>query len=89
MTFIAIIFSVPLTQRTVLNTDLGADSCGVHIVENGSIEPEEKDYIKICMLMEENNTHCQYSQALFTFRKYMYQYNYYMYVYVPIFTPWT
>ena len=48
------------------------------------------------MLMEENvkyiNKHkiyCKYSQALFTFRKYMYQYNYYMYVYVPIFTPWT
>ena len=43
MTFIAIIFNVPLTQRTVLNIDLGADSCGVHILENGSIEPEEKD----------------------------------------------
>ena len=33
-----------MTQRTVLNTDLGADSCGVHILENGSIEPDEKDY---------------------------------------------
>ena len=44
MTFIAIIFSVSLTQRTVLNTDLSADSCGVHILENGSIEPDEKDY---------------------------------------------
>ena len=47
------------------------------------------------MLMEENvkyiNKHkiyCKYSQALFTFRKYMYmyQYIYYMYVYVHIHT---
>ena len=45
MTFIAIIFIVPLTQRAVFNTDLGADSCRVHILENGSIEPEEKDYL--------------------------------------------
>ena len=34
-TTIAIIFSVPLTQRTVFNTDLGADSCGLHIIEIG------------------------------------------------------
>ena len=45
MTFIAIIFSVPLTQRTVLNTDLGADSCGLHITERGTIKPEERNYI--------------------------------------------
>ena len=44
LTTITIIFSVPSTQRTVPYTDLGADSYGVHIVENGSIEPEEKDY---------------------------------------------
>ena len=44
-TTIAIIFSVPLTQRTVLNTDLGADSCGVHIVENGSSTPDKRNYI--------------------------------------------
>ena len=45
MTFIAIIFCVPLTQRTVLNIDLGADSCGLHIAESGSIKPEERNYI--------------------------------------------
>ena len=36
----------------MLNTDLGADSCGVHIVENGGIEPDEKDYMSVCL--EEN-----------------------------------
>ena len=45
MTAIAIIFSVPLTQRTVLNIDLGADSCGLHIAESGSIKPEERNYL--------------------------------------------
>ena len=44
MTFIAIIFSVPLTQGTVLNIDLGADSCGLHIAESGSIKSEERNY---------------------------------------------
>ena len=41
-TTIAIIFNVPMTQRTVLNTDLGADFCEIHIEENRSIEPENK-----------------------------------------------
>ena len=43
-TTIAIIFSVPSTQRTVLNTDLGADSCKLYIMENWSIEPVKKYY---------------------------------------------
>ena len=46
-----------MTQRTVPNTDLGADSCGVHIVEIGSIEPEEKDYIKWRKIIHTANIH--------------------------------
>ena len=46
-----------MTQRTVLNTDLGADSCEVHIVENGTIEPEEKDYIKWMKIIHTANIH--------------------------------
>ena len=76
MTFIAIIFSVPLTQRTGLNTDLGADSCGFHILENGSIEPEEKDYLhayggkyEIYVLQTYNTL--SITQVLFTSSNYM------------------
>ena len=52
LTAIAIIFSVPLTQRTVFNTDEGAYCCGLHIVENESIKPKnqyvyiDKKYIR-------------------------------------------
>ena len=32
-----------MTQKTVLNSDVGADICGLHIVENGIIKPEERN----------------------------------------------
>ena len=70
MTTIAIIFSVPLTQRTVLNIDLGADSCGLHIAENGSIKPEKRygyggkyEYLQTFYTLAIN-------QVLFTFMRY-------------------
>ena len=37
----------------MLNTDLGADSCGLHIVENGSIKPEERNYSLMPMLKKD------------------------------------
>ena len=45
---------------------MGADICGLHIVENGSIKPEERNYFNTLMLLLKKDMKYIQTKGLYT-----------------------